>query len=76
MRSDRLIHVVGCHAEGEVDDVVTGGIAPSPGDALWAQSRYLAENTALKDFLLNEPRGGVFHQVNLLMPPKPPEADI
>ncbi len=76
MRSDRLIHVVGCHAEGEVGDVVTGGVAPPPGETLWAQSRYLAENTALKDFLLNEPRGGVFRHVNLLMPPKHPDADI
>lgn len=76
MKTDRIIHVVGCHAEGEVGDVVTGGIAPPPGETLWEQSRYLAENTAMKDFLLNEPRGGVFRHINLLMPPKNPKADI
>ncbi|MEM1144578.1 MAG: proline racemase family protein [Pseudomonadota bacterium] len=76
MRSDRLIHVVGCHAEGEVGDVVTGGVAPPPGETLWEQSRYLAQNTELKDFLLHEPRGGVFRHVNLLVPPKHPDADI
>ncbi|MEM6301250.1 MAG: proline racemase family protein [Pseudomonadota bacterium] len=76
MRSDRLIHLIGCHAEGEVGDVVTGGVAPPPGETLWEQSRYLAQNTALKDFLLNEPRGGVFRHVNLLVPPVHPEADL
>lgn len=76
MRSDRIIHVVGCHAEGEVGDVVTGGVAPPPGATLWEQSRYIAEHTELKDFLLNEPRGGVFRHVNLLVPPKHPDADI
>jgi len=70
------IHIVGCHAEGEVGDVVTDGVAPPPGDTVWEQSRYLAANTALKDFLLNEPRGGVFRHVNLLVPPKHPDADI
>lgn len=76
MHTDLLIHIVGCHAEGEVGDVVTSGIAPPPGDTLWAQSRYLADHPALKDFLLNEPRGGVFRHVNLLMPPKDPRADM
>ena len=58
MHSRRVIHVVGCHAGGEVGDVVVGGVAPPPGDTLWEQSRHLARDTRLKDFLLNEPRGG------------------
>jgi len=74
VRSTRVIHVVGCHAEGEVGDVVVGGVAPPPGDTLWAQSRALATDTSLKDYLLNEPRGGVFRHVNLLVPPKDPRA--
>ena len=35
MRSSRVIHVVSCHAEGEVGDVIVGGVAPPPGDTLW-----------------------------------------
>ena len=53
---------------------MVGGVAPPPGDSLWAQSRYLAADGALKNFLLNEPRGGVFRHVNLLVPPKHPDA--
>lgn len=74
MRSTKVIHVVGCHAEGEVGDVIVGGVAPPPGDTLWAQSRWIAKDQVLRDFVLNEPRGGVFRHVNLLVPPKDPRA--
>lgn len=74
MRSNKVIHVVSCHAEGEVGDVITGGVLPPPGETLWAQSRWIAEDQTLRNFLLNEPRGGVFRHVNLLVPPKDPRA--
>ena len=76
MRSNRAIHVVSCHAEGEVGDVIVGGVAPPPGDTLWEQSRRIAEDGALRAFLLNEPRGGVFRHVNLLVPPKDSRAQM
>lgn len=75
MRTKRVVHVVHCHAEGEVGDVVVGGIQPPPGDSLWAQSRFIAQDGELRDFLLNEPRGGVFRHVNLLVPSFDPRAD-
>lgn len=74
MRSDRMIQIVGCHAEGEVGDVITGGVAPPPGETLWEQSRWIARDGTLRDFILNEPRGGVFRHINLLVPPKDPRA--
>ena len=74
MRSSKLIHIVSCHAEGEVGDVIVGGVAPPPGDTLWDQSRWIAEDDTLRNFVLNEPRGGVFRHVNLLVPPKDPRA--
>ena len=74
MRTSRLIHVVSCHAEGEVGDVIVGGVAPPPGDTLWEQSRFIARDQGLRQFVLNEPRGGVFRHVNLLVPPKDPRA--
>ncbi len=76
MRTNKIIHVVGCHAEGEVGDVVVGGVALPPADTLWEQSRFLAEDRKLKDYLLNEPRGGVFRHFNILTPPKNPNAAI
>jgi len=74
MRSGQVIQVVSCHAEGEVGDVIVGGVAPPPGETLWEQSRFVARDGALRQFLLNEPRGGVFRHVNLLVPPKHPRA--
>jgi len=75
MRASKVIHVVSCHAEGEVGDVITGGVAPPPGETLWEQSRWIARDETLRRFVLNEPRGGVFRHVNLLVPPKHPDAD-
>lgn len=76
MRSSKVIHVVSCHAEGEVGDVIVGGVAPPPGATLWEQSRHIATDGELRDFVLNEPRGGVFRHVNLLVPPKDPRAEM
>ncbi len=76
MRSVKTIHVVGCHAEGEVGDVIVGGVLPPPGDTIWEQSRFIAKDETLRNFVLNEPRGGVFRHVNLLVPPKDPRAQM
>lgn len=76
MRSGRIVHVVTCHAEGEVGDVIVGGVAPPPGDSVWEQARWIAEDGTLRNFVLNEPRGGVFRHVNLLVPPKSPGAQM
>jgi len=68
------VHVVSCHAEGEVGDVIVGGVVPPPGDTLWQQARHIAQDETLRNFVLNEPRGGVFRHVNLLVPPMDPRA--
>ncbi|MEI4195547.1 trans-3-hydroxy-L-proline dehydratase [Roseovarius sp. E0-M6] len=75
MRSTKTIHVISCHAEGEVGDVIVGGVAPPPGQTLWEQRSFIAEDQTLRNFVLNEPRGGVFRHVNLLVPPVSVEAD-
>lgn len=75
MRTSKTVHVISAHAEGEVGDVIVGGVAPPPGDTLWEQSRWIARDETLRNFVLNEPRGGVFRHVNLLVPPKNPAAD-
>ena len=74
MRSKHTVHVVSCHAEGEVGDVIVGGVAPPPGETLWEQSRWLASDGALRGLLLNEPRGSVARHVNLLVPARDPRA--
>jgi len=76
MRSSRAIQIVSCHAEGEVGDVIIGGVSPPPGDTIWEQRTALEKDDSLRRFVLNEPRGGVFRHVNLLVPPKDPRAKI
>ena len=76
MRSTKIIHVVSCHAEGEVGDVIVGGVAPPPGETLWEQRNWIAKDQTLRNFVLNEPRGGVFRHVNLLVPAKHPDAQM
>jgi trans-L-3-hydroxyproline dehydratase len=75
MRTTKSISIVNCHAEGEVGDVIIAGVEPPPGDTIWEQSRFIARDQTLRNFVLNEPRGGVFRHVNLLVPPKNPKAD-
>jgi proline racemase len=76
MRSQKIIHVVSCHAEGEVGNVIVGGVSPPPGETLWQQASWIAQDRVLRNFMLNEPRGGVFKHINLLVPAKQPEAVI
>jgi proline racemase len=76
MRTSKIIHIVGCHAEGEVGDVIVGGVAPPPGATLWEQSRFIATDEHLRNLVLNEPRGGVFRHINLLVPAKDPRAQM
>ena len=74
MRSNTVIHMVSCHAEGEVGNVIVGGVPVPPGDSLWDQSRWIENDQTLRQFVLNEPRGGVFKHINLLVPSKHPQA--
>ena len=76
MRSKETIEIVNCHAEGEVGDVIVGGVDPPPGETVWEQSRWIARDQTLRNFVLNEPRGGVFRHVNLLVSPKDPSAQM
>ena len=74
MKRSKLIHIVSCHAEGEVGNVIVGGIAAPKGDSLWQKARWIDQDQKLRQFVLNEPRGGVFKHVNLLVPAQNPKA--
>jgi proline racemase len=43
-----------------VGDVIVGGVLPPPGDAIWKQSRFIATDESLRNFVLNEPRAASF----------------
>src|SRR5512141_3455866 len=68
MRSSRAITVVGCHAGGEIGNVVVGGVLPPQGATVFEQMQALAADDSLRRFLLREPRGSVAVHANLVVP--------
>jgi trans-L-3-hydroxyproline dehydratase len=76
MRTRRTITVVGCHAGGEVGNVVVGGVLPPPGGSVFAQMEHLRDHgDGLRHLLLREPRGSVACHANLVVPATRPDCD-
>jgi proline racemase len=74
MRAARTITVVGCHAGGEIGNVVVGGVLPPPGDSVFQQMQHLREHgDGLRRLLLREPRGSVACHANLVVPATRPD---
>ena len=67
MRSKRTITVVGCHAGGEIGNVVVGGVLPPAGATVFEQMQALARDDSLRKLLLREPRGSVAVHANLIV---------
>ena len=77
MRFSNLLTVVGAHAEGEVGNVVVGGIGDVPGHTMFDKMRYLAEHRDdIRQLLLKEPRGNVIRSANVVLPSNHPEAQL
>ena len=75
MRSARVISVVGCHAGGEVGNVVVGGVIAPPGETVFDRMVALREDDSLRRLLLREPRGSVAVHANLVVPSLRQECD-
>jgi len=75
VRARRQITVVGCHAGGEVGNVVVGGVLPPPGATVFEQMQSLAADDSLRRLLLREPRGSVAVHANLVVPPTRDDCD-
>jgi proline racemase len=75
MRARRAITLVGCHAGGEVGNVIVGGVLPPPGETVFAQMQALARDGSLRRLLLREPRGSVAVHANLIVPATRPDCD-
>ncbi|MCZ4090467.1 proline racemase family protein [Sinorhizobium psoraleae] len=76
MRWKRTIQLLDVHCEGEIGKVAIGGVPKIPGNTVAEQLNHI--NTVddnLRRFLCLEPRSGSIGSVNLLVPPKRPEAD-
>jgi trans-L-3-hydroxyproline dehydratase len=76
MRARRALTVVGCHAGGEIGNVVTGGVLPPAGATVFEQMQTLQrEGDWLRRLLLREPRGSVACHANLVVPATRPDCD-
>jgi trans-L-3-hydroxyproline dehydratase len=76
MRARRTITVVGCHAGGEIGNVVVGGVLPPPGETVFEQMQALRADDSLRRLLLREPRGSVAVHANLIVPATRPDCDV
>lgn len=73
----RMISVVGCHAEGEIGDVIVGGVLPPRGGTMFAKMQAMErDQDHIRRLLLCEPRGGVSRHVNLLVPATRADCDV
>jgi proline racemase len=68
VRARRVITVVGCHAGGEIGNVIVGGVLPPPGKTVFEQMQALRADDSLRRLLLREPRGSVAVHANLVVP--------
>jgi proline racemase len=73
MPARRTITVVGCHAGGEVGNVVVDGVPPPVGATVFEQMQALRRDDSLRRFLLREPRGSVATHANLIVPATRPD---
>jgi proline racemase len=77
MRTQRVISVVGCHAEGEIGDVIVGGVLPPAGATMYEKMRTMErDHDDVRRLLLREPRGSVARHLNLIVPPTRADCDL
>jgi proline racemase len=65
-----VLTVVGCHAGGEIGNVVIAGVEPPAGDTVFEQMQVLAADDSIRKLLLHEPRGSVAVHSNIVLPSK------
>lgn len=74
MTARRTISVVGCHAEGEVGDVIVGGVLPPAGATMMEKKlAFERDFDHIRRLLIQEPRGSVARHVNLIVPSTRPD---
>ena len=77
MRWSKVLNVVECHAGGEIGKVVTSGLGDVPGETMFDKKVYLEQHLDdIRKLLLFEPRGGVVHSANFVLPSRHPDAQL
>ncbi|PPR46824.1 MAG: 4-hydroxyproline 2-epimerase 1 [Alphaproteobacteria bacterium MarineAlpha5_Bin9] len=70
------LKIYNTHCCGEIGDVVIGGYKNLRELNILQESRELLKDNKLRNFLLNEPRGGVFKHYNLVVPSRNKKAQF
>ena len=65
-----VLTVVGCHAGGEIGNVIVDGVEPPPGRTVYDQMQALRADDSVRRLLLHEPRGSVAVHSNVILPAK------
>jgi len=68
-----VLTVVGCHAGGEIGNVVVAGVEPPPGTTVYEQMEHIRADDSIRHLLLREPRGSVAVHTNIVLPSKRPD---
>ena len=68
-----MLTVVGCHAGGEIGNVVVAGVEPPPGATIFEQMQAIRADDSIRRLLLREPRGSVAVHSNIVLPATRPD---
>ncbi len=68
-----VLTVVGCHAGGEIGNVIVGGVEAPPGATVFEQMQEIRADDSIRKLLLHEPRGSVAVHSNIVLPSKRPD---
>ena len=63
-----VLTVVGCHAGGEIGNVVVAGVEPPAGHTVFEQMQAIRADDSIRRLLLHEPRGSVAVHSNIVLP--------
>jgi proline racemase len=63
-----ILTVIGCHAGGEIGNVVVAGVDPPAGDTVFEQMEGIRADDSIRRLLLHEPRGSVAVHSNVVLP--------
>lgn len=77
MRWSRTLGVVNAHCAGEPGHVITAGLGQVPGETMFDKKLWFEEHSdQVRELMLFEPRGAVWHNVNAIVPSNHPDADM
>ncbi|HJW21565.1 MAG TPA: proline racemase family protein [Candidatus Limnocylindrales bacterium] len=68
-----VLTVVGCHAGGEIGNVVVAGVEAPPGATIFEQMQAIRADDSIRRLLLREPRGSVAVHSNIVLPATRPD---